>query len=657
MLFLAFAACDAPPVKSPGPSAIILVLDGVRVDELTGTGTSDLTGKTGEDEADATWAALSGGAAIVRQGLNDGVTTTGPAHAAMLTGAMQPLANLPVDAVAGPAWYRTERPTIFEEIRSQLDLPESGALLVGNTGFVTPYAWSNAPGFGPAFAATCQFVGDAEDPSQPSLDDADVFAAIETAISAGPPRLIVANLHEADRAAHYETDTDYARAVEHQDQLVSEFWTWLSDHQPDYAADLLLFVTADHGRHDHELDGGWHNHGDSCDGCRAVPLFLIGGGATAGVTDEGDYTTEDLAPTIAAHLGIDLPWAEGLPLSRLFDGAEMPARSGVRDVARSGSLDAESVFLDGYEARSQVELEGAVFSTPGALHAEEPVVLDGDAFDALCFREQVLDPEAATQPWTPRCFADSGSGWTDIGFPVDAVDAFWRPLLEEHLGKLRVAWVHNPDFSVRDRLDNAIGVRAAAWDAQNGWVDVANWSAVVPTGLSRSGDWLAWSASADELTARYTRRVRVAKVGGQPVILPGQDDLGDSVRVEAPAIRVEGDRIDVAYLATAGEGWRLFDQESVDGGLTWQPALEQRTKGEPLLSPRPVWVGGEVLWFDVVDGATEACMVSPEGGTGVCQSLGDRVRSVAVTGDGLVRWVQDGGAGAWEAYQVPELVP
>ena len=96
MALLALAACKQ--VESGPRSALILVPDGVRVEEFTSSDrVSDLTGLTGESYARKTWAKLPSNGVVVRAAVNPHVTITGPAHAALLTGRPEIYGNFPLD--------------------------------------------------------------------------------------------------------------------------------------------------------------------------------------------------------------------------------------------------------------------------------------------------------------------------------------------------------------------------------------------------------------------------------------------------------------------------------------------------------------------------------------------------------------------------------
>ncbi len=627
------AACE-PRVPSPGPSVLVLVLDGLVADDL-----ADPT------RSPRLWAELAPDAAVVTDAWVDGATTTGPSHAALVTGVRQPLANLPVDLERGAAAYRPATPTLFEAAYADLGAAEDQLLVVANSGFlaqVTTSVHAGAP-----VGAQWRWIPDPDDPAEPTHDDADVVAAVQDAIRTDAPRLTVVNLHEADRAAHYEDEDDYDAGRATQDTVVADLWRWLNESQPDYAADLLWVVTTDHGRHGHTLDDGWHNHGDACTGCRTAPIWLAGPGVRPGEVDGDGLSQLDLAPTLAAHLGVELPFGEGLPLDALVD-VEATPRSGVRELALSENHEAEVHFRDDGTSRTELRLDGEVVSTPGAWSAEGPTLLEAGGVSVLCFRELQLDRAADTQPWTPRCLVDRGTGWTEVGFPAGQVDPWFRPALVLDAGELRVSWAHNPDFTLEDRLDVGISVRSATLDTGGGWTAVDEVEAAVPTGVVRAGGQLAWAASESRDASRYTRRIFVGRVDGaaEVLALPAGE-----WRAEAPALRRDGDRTQVGFLVHDGAGWRAYGSSTTDGGA-WSTPTALPAAGEAILDPAPFWDGPLLTWFETGDGDTRMCRgwldTSAE-----CISLGSpRVRAAAL-GPAGVEVVVDEGVGQWVRRAAP----
>jgi hypothetical protein len=109
--FLLLAGCKgcAPEPEPLLPSVMVLVLDGVRADELSRVETSALTGMSGEAYAAETWETLAVHATIVRAALNqrddDGARARRARHRAP-----RDLRELPGRRGAGPRRVRAGAP-------------------------------------------------------------------------------------------------------------------------------------------------------------------------------------------------------------------------------------------------------------------------------------------------------------------------------------------------------------------------------------------------------------------------------------------------------------------------------------------------------------------------------------------------------------------
>lgn len=634
------------------PRALLIVLDGVRTDELTGLAPSPLTGMPGAGWATRTWETFGAEGTVVREALNPGITITAPAHAALVTGRNDPLANFPVSD-EGVGWYRPERPTLFEEARAQLALGEGDVVLLGNTELVEPVKASVQPG---AEGAAWRMVTGQN--GLPAGEDAPVLDAIRTVVDEGPPKLMVVNFHDVDREGHYGDPPDYADGVRILDGLVGDLHDFLEGDGADYASNLLVLVTADHGRHRTYDDEGWRNHGDACVGCRAVPLLVWGGGALEGeVLDAGPYTTLDVAPTLAAHLGVDVPWAQGLPLSPLVEGLGGTVRSGDVDPAVLGDTVAVRRFRDDLEARSAVVVDGDVVSTPGAFAAEEPALAElADGSRVVCFREIELQPNDADEiPWVPRCLRDAGDGWVDIGFVATDAGPLWKPVLLGVGGGLVAVWNHNPNGIGELGAFGDVGVQSAAWDPDAGWTPGPSVASYFPTDVSAvattGGLVVAFGTSEGGTDARFRRWVNVARevdgalVLGEPFKLA--ELLGGDARVERPALVRVGDTLRLA-MHGYGDGGRVVAAcESADGGATWSTPVALPASGEPLPHLTPGWDGDEVVWAEAGD-ETRLCRARPGDATATCMGAGAARVDGMVVVPGGVAVSRDAGVGAWE---------
>lgn len=660
---LALSACTgvSEADRAPhAPSVIVIVLDGVRSDEFTSTRVSDVTGASGEDYASRSWAAVAPDATVVRAAWNTGITITAPAHAALVTGHVEALANFPVDATLGPGLYRPTVPTIFEAARDQLGLPEEQVLLLANTELLEPVDHGLYPGLG-AGAETVELL---DEEGRPTGEDEAVIDALLERFETRLPRLAMVNLHDVDRAGHYGRGDAYAEGVTVVDEQVARLWDALQAKYPGYTSSLLFVVVSDHGRHHHDEDQGWHNHGDSCTGCREIPLMVVGAGGDGGDVLDEPVTALDLVPAIAAHLGVTMPWAEGLPSPAVFPGFDGAVRTGDVALAADGALTAVQRWLDDPLRRSEVWVDDTLVSTSGAFGAEAPSVIAGVDGGRVCFRELAAEPVDGGMPWVARCLAQDVGGWSDMGFPDDEVAPFFRAALAERDGVTWAAWPFNPRGAGEAGTGGRIGLSVAGWSAEMGWTEPVTTQAIFPTDATivATDDGLvaACGASFGDPDSRYTRHVRIVPVSiveGVPTMerevnITLEGLLGEGVRVEHPALAGEGARVRIAMVGITEQGASIAAATSTDAGRTWTDAVALPDGGPALPNLAPVWEGPDVVWGTLVDGAARLCRAAPGDDDARCVDVGSpRLQSFGVAGD-VATVVRDGGSGEWEMGEV-----
>ncbi len=650
----------SPVVSTPAePSVMILVLDGVRSEEFTSDSrVSDLTGETGEAYASQTWATLGPHMATLRAATNAGVTITAGGHAQMVTSRLDPYANFPESD--GPGLYRPEYPTIFEELRGQLGLDSTQAQFLGNTELLQGEVQSIQPGSADV-AGAYTLLYDPSKPNAPINDDTPMATAVENAVKTDRPRLLVANFHDVDRAGHYGAGNAYIDDVKKLDGLLPQLWDWLGKNDPGYRDNLLLIITADHGRHRHDEDNGWHNHGDSCNGCRQIPLMILGPGVTPGAELAGNWTLLDFAPTLAAHLGIDLPWAQGLPIDEVVSNGL--TRSG--DVGLSADGTAWTHYLDDDFARDQVVVDGAVVSTEGAMFAEgvraAGIVTNtgGSAGRYACWRELNIDETQLYWPWSPSCRIDTGSGFVDSGFAETEVGLNWAPTVVQSGSTLWAVYNHNPDGIGELGNSNEVGLRAASWSPTTGWGTPVQSPQLFPTDPvaipTATGLLAAVGTNLDGDSARNTRRVRVlplivrsdgATASWGPAVDIDLADVLDSARVERPALHQRSDgTIELAVVATTATENVVALLQSTDGGASFGPATIVSTDPAlPQLSPQ--FSGDDLLWAALSpSGDSELCTL--HGATATCKDVRSArldsysaLTSAAIIDTGTAEWAK-----------------
>lgn len=484
------------PLAPYAHHAVIVVMDGARVDETFGTpeldalgGYSDAAEANTADLVPAMRASLLPYGTLIRPGYCTGITITGPGHATLLSGVRQGFGHFATPDGAG--MYRTELPTLFEAIGQQLAPEHDELVLMGNTDHIESLNYSLYPGAGAAFGAQYALV--TGDDGSPSESDPPVADAVLATLEAQHPKLLLVNLHGMDRAGHYNNDPlAYAKKVEDMDRPIADLWTWIqSDQSGGMKDDTVLVVISDHGRHrwgaeaETRLEGqpesqqpDYRNHGDQCRGCREIPMFLIGPGIKQGATILTPHTQEDVGRTVARILGVELPYSTGLVMNDIFDAPPTePQRQGKVWPDATDTLTVWEQYTDDYAAQSLIVVDGETLSTPGAIHAEQPSIYsDGDR-DTVCWRELslLIDTSEVDWPWLAQCRTRLRSGqaagvWDDMRFPLPSVSTLWKPeMVTDTAGRVLFAYADNEYSSTYWNTVNPAQVKLLRWSEGAGW--------------------------------------------------------------------------------------------------------------------------------------------------------------------------------------------
>lgn len=654
-LAVLLAGCGRAPDWEGEPAVVVLVMDGVRPEESLGDdgATSTATGDHPSVLMPDTWDTLIPQGARAVTGLNLGITITAPAHCELLTGRRLPLANYPV--IGGAGLYRPELPALTDSFRAQHGLPGEQVVVTGNTGFVASFNKSLWPGLSDDDAPVFQLTGKSRSPGVPVDEDKPVFSALESMLRDQQPRLVVANLHGSDRAAHHGEEGDYIDAVDDLDRELARFWETFRD-LPGYKDAGYLVLVADHGRHWFSDDAPvWRNHGDDCLGCRRIPVMILGPDVKAGAVISEPVTLSDVTATVAALLDVEMPGATGLPLHGLFEGGlDAVTPTGTLEVATAGGSLAETRLLGDPWQRSAVYVDGEAVSSPDALAAEAPVMAATRTTQWICFRELTLDLAGTHAPWLPRCLEREGDGpWTELP-PLDAlVSGLWRPAMHATTdGQLAVTWVDNPHGhgNLKDTTGDVALKRSVLRDGA--WSEQVLIDAVTfpdhPAAIAGAPAVVA--AASNTSDKRHRRRLFDSDGLARSV----EADLGEGDwRLERPDLARDADGAAwLAFLAHHSDGTRVVTAPA-EG--RWQPAAVD-TDAAPLPSVSPRWAsapdGSTAVLFGALDGTQLQLCAAARGAAARCQDLdGDLLNEIAV--DGAAAWITVRSRdGAWAAQAI-----
>ena len=652
---------DETPAQEPG-SVMILTLDGVRAAEISSAEVSSLAGVTGEECTPGLWTQLASKGRYARRIFNIGETYTVGAHAALVEGRFERLSTVNVDRT-GPGNYRPLYPTLFEELRTQQAVAAQEVVLLANNQILPGLTASVG---NEAMGATWVHV--------PELSDTAVTDAILRIMDEQPPRLLVANLHDSDRAGH--TGEGYLDRIHTQDGALVDLLGRMESEHPEWWANALVVVTTDHGRHLSDDPEGWKEHGDSCGGCRELPLFLFGGAIQAEVEPDGGAPIAeiDVAATVAAHLGIDVPWSQGRPLAHLVKNSGAHAPRGVVDLEVLGTDAVYRRFRDDAAHRSEIVLGGEVLSSTTAWAAEAPVVASSGTRDALCWREIDLEHPTASgsariYAWTAHCRVRTGGGpWIDIGFATTGVVAGFDPALVWNGDRLDVAWATR-SLDVTAPVQDPMGLSHASWFPEGGptgrWQPAAplapdatdgviSQAVVRPRGSTTDETVIARATSLEPTAAAVSRGIQVINLAVRTTANLRFDELWRThPRIEHPALHVNGDTLWLAVVGMDDGDRGIALVQSTDAGRTWSPPV--RVTGDPpLVHLAPQWIQGRLVYAGrAPDGTASICRGVP-GSVSLCTSTGfERLDSFALQGND-VRASVDTGIGNWEIRALGE---
>lgn len=626
---LGVSACKEAKGPTLTRRAVVVVMDGVRAEESFAAGENPLTHEPMENFFPKVRSMFPRGTLLVRA-TQSAVTKTQPAHATLLTGTHLPFGHFPHNGGDGGS-YVLEAPSLFHSLLEAN--PEARGLIVSNTSQVQPVTRSLYPGAS----------GVLEWDRVNSGDDGLVLRRVRQAIKDNDYQLILANLHEADRAGHdSQVPEDYTEVAKLQDEPIYQLWQEIQ-HTPGYADQTVMVVLADHGRHSPGVADGFEDHGDSCAGCRAVPMFWIGPDIPEGeVLTDGRWDLVDVAPTLAAWLGVKLPLADGLPITELVSA---PSRSGRTERTTRAWVE----LLDQPSHRRTVMIDGAPRSGAESIDARGPVAGQGSGSDVWCWRE-LGGVGGAPGQWFGQCWSVE-QGYLD--FPAAEVSPYLRAAVASEALGFTIFFEDNP-YGLAWNDPQPLPLQVARWRSGAWSVPVTvstthfpQWSTICEIEENR---WLlAWTGSPDGPTARDHRDLHLRRLDwpedGEPQLteIPAAES---DARQERPAVWSRDGEVRVAWIdEQPGEVKILATTSSVADLGTATPTPVSGDSVIPIVQP-VFSPDGALAWAELLDGEAWACREERDGTRSRVLLDAAYVESLAFD-EGWVYMVQ-GKGGVWE---------
>lgn len=301
-IFLLCSSFGPPPQKKPKPfrtkNVIIVVIDGPRYSETWGAAPGLIPNMATR---------LRSRGVFFENFRNKGYTYTNSGHTAIMTGVRQPIDNNGGEFPANPS--------IFQHWLRQTGKPATAAWIVASKDKLHILADTQQP--------------DWQGKHQPSLNsgvdgpgsgyrmDSLTLVEAKRVLTTHKPNLMLINFMEPDGYAHAGNWAYYLRGISRTDRYVRQLWDFLRKDK-NYRKNTTLLITNDHGRHLNDVDGGWVDHGDDCEGCQHISLLALGPDFKRGRTVSEEYCLVDISPTVALLLGIDFNQGEGRVIQELF---------------------------------------------------------------------------------------------------------------------------------------------------------------------------------------------------------------------------------------------------------------------------------------------------------------------------------------------------
>ncbi|MGB5531178.1 MAG: sulfatase-like hydrolase/transferase [Ignavibacteriaceae bacterium] len=268
-----------------GQNAIIVVIDGARYSETFGSDGKYIPHMYND-------LAPLGTVFTNFRIAGEGLTSTNPGQASILTGTWQVIEN--------DGSERPNKPTIFEYFRKQLSVKATDCFIVAGKKKLEALSYSTFPGYGSNYGASTNcFDG----------NDDEVYDSLVHIMNTYQPKLIFINFPTTDIKGHSGVWNDYVNSLTEADRLVYLLWQKIQNN-PYYKNSTTMFVTNDHGRH----TDNFNDHGDKCDGCQHIMLLAVGKNIPEGVINSELHRQIDIAGTVGKLLGFKVPFTEGVEL-------------------------------------------------------------------------------------------------------------------------------------------------------------------------------------------------------------------------------------------------------------------------------------------------------------------------------------------------------
>jgi hypothetical protein len=290
-----------PPTAWAGGSTkphklVLIVMDGARYSETLGSpDTSSRVPNIANRIAPA--------GSIVKNVYNNGITATVPGHTSLSTGVYENISNSGSEYPSQPS---------FMHIYLSRNLNPDAVWLITSKDSLEVLAYEKTRTY-EKIRSSCGLNGYGSG----HKDDAQTLVEVIALMDKHAPDVLFINFKGPDSAGHSGIWKNYCGAITQTDSFIGEIFDYIQK-DPDYKGNTNLIVVNDHGRHSDGINGGFANHGCSCEGCRHIMCVGFGPDFKKGFVSTVNHEQTDIAVTAAYLLGFDLPSSTGKVISEII---------------------------------------------------------------------------------------------------------------------------------------------------------------------------------------------------------------------------------------------------------------------------------------------------------------------------------------------------
>ncbi|MDB4088776.1 alkaline phosphatase family protein [Flavobacteriales bacterium] len=278
---------------------IILVIDGPRYSETWGSDFKQYIPRMKE---------LSSEGTIYTNFYNDGGTYTNAGHTAITTGVYQSINNSGLE--------QPHYPSIFQYYNEQVSKTEFSNWIVSSKDKLEILSDCNIDPYNGNFnpKTNCGINGNGTG----YRSDATTFEELKRILINEKPELTLVNLKEPDASGHSGDWNSYINGIRQSDEYMYKIFNFINSYHS-YKGKTTLFVTNDHGRHLDGIYDGFKSHGDGCEGCRHINLFVSGPGIKKDTVISQRRELRDIPATISSILNFEMKYGDGQVMTEIFD--------------------------------------------------------------------------------------------------------------------------------------------------------------------------------------------------------------------------------------------------------------------------------------------------------------------------------------------------